>query len=191
MASSDALGKKCLANAIQDSDPAALISDHVVEKLVRGVWAANFRPQPPLLGGESDSKMLLHPDAVCEGCGTQRCPQPALASAAVILDVNGWIQKSHVPLRCRKRKGCNQAGQLQWHNYAVVNGKHLFRGKPCELQCFMLSASFGFTTAYLGQLHLRMLREHVSFAGEAWVASAAHDRCSDGTASLGGHLRLY
>ena len=191
MANFDTVGQQCLTGVIRDSDPAALLSEHVVQQIARGVWGASFRPQPPLLGGESDNKLLLHPDRACEGCGTQRCPQPSLASAAVILDVTGWIQKSHVPLRCRKRKGCDWSGRLQWHNYVVAHGKHLFRGRPDELQCLMLSASFGFTIAYLRQLHARMLREHVSFAGEAWVATAVHAGCPGETAAPGGHLRLY
>ena len=51
------------------------------------------------------------------------------------------------------------------------------RGDPYAQECFMLTASLGFTRKYLEELHLRMVRQHVSFAGEAFVqqerASAA------------------
>ena len=88
---------------------------------------------------------------------------------AVILDLTGPVKKQHVPLRCQSRK-CDEKGTYQWHNYYVAEGKHVFNGRIADMQCFMVTSRFGVSIPFLEQLHLRMLREHVSFAGEADVA---------------------
>ena len=62
-------------------------------------------------------------------------------------------------------------GVYHWHKYCVDNGKHLFHGDATAMKCIMLTSRFGVTTEYLEQLHERMLREHVSFVGEADVAA--------------------
>ena len=54
----------------------------------------------------------------------------------------------------------------------------------------MLTTTFGVTVIYLQYLHHRMLREHVSFSGEADVARAMEAACGT-EARLPGRLRLY
>ncbi|CAE8588727.1 unnamed protein product [Polarella glacialis] len=54
----------------------------------------------------------------------------------------------------------------------------------------MINTKFGVTLAFLEQLHSRMLREHVSFAGEADVAKATGWRLGRGDL-LPARLRLY
>ena len=63
-------------------------------------------------------------------------------------------------------------------------------GNVTTMRCIMLTARFGCTVAYLEQLHLRMLREHVSFAGEANVAEAVAKKRGVGNL-LPKRLRLY
>ena len=92
--------------------------------------------------------------------------------------------------RCKTR-GCDWCESLAWRNYIVKGGQHLFRGVPCKLRCFMIRASFGVSVRYLQQLHLRMLREHVTFAGKAYVArEVASSNGSQGVLP-GPHLRLH
>ena len=76
------------------------------------------------------------------------------------------------------------------HNYYVLLGRHVFNGMPGSMQVIMLTSRFGVSIAFLEQLHLRLLREHVSFAGEADVARRFSQR--RGTAHLlPKRLRLY
>ena len=63
-------------------------------------------------------------------------------------------------------------GKLHWHNYVAGDHKHIFTPPAGPLQCFMLTSTFGATTAFLEQLHLRMVREQVTFVGESDVAVA-------------------
>lgn len=78
------------------------------------------------------------------------------------------MAKQHVPLCCRN-DACSKFRKLHWHNYVSSEKKHVFVGQASGLQCFMLTSKFGLTTSFLEQLHLRMVREHASFAGEADV----------------------
>ena len=98
------------------------------------------------------------------------CPWLSHGTQAVILTVSEPIQKEHVPLCCRSAQ-CDRKGVYHWHNYCVDNRKHLFHGDATAMKCIMLTSRFGVTTEYLEQLHERMLREHVSFVGEADVAA--------------------
>lgn len=92
-------------------------------------------------------------------------------------------------MRC-DNKHCLRRGLYQWHNYYVDAGKHVMNGSISDMNCLMLTASFGVSICFLEQMHLRMLREHVSFAGEADVAHRyAKQRGSDH--SLPKRLRLY
>ena len=66
---------------------------------------------------------------------------------------------------------------------------HVYCGEPRSLQCFMVTSSFGCTQAYLEQLHLRLVREHATFAGEAFVAQTVMARHHGGASSLVESLR--
>ena len=92
-------------------------------------------------------------------------------------------------MRCND-KACTQVGHIQWHNYRVDRGRHVLNGPMKEMQCIMLNARFGVTIAYLEQLHMRLLREHVSFAGEADVAQR-HAKLKGCGGMLPKRLRLY
>ena len=56
------------------------------------------------------------------------------------------------------------------HNYYVDSGRHVFHRAAGQIKCIMVLSQFGSSLAYLKQLHERMLREHVSLAGEEYVA---------------------
>ena len=142
-----------LRRALADADIAGLISEQTLQQL------------------SADPKQLSHPELACPECGQIRKVAEGKASQAVLLHPGGCFEKLHVPLRCR-RSTCKLAGVSQWHNYFAKEGRHKFSGLPSKLQCFMISSRFGITTAWLTQFHLRLLREHVSFAGEADVATA-------------------
>ena len=171
------------------SDPAALVDDAALGRLATGAVSAGLRTWPPILGGERDAGQLMHPEAICDGCGHQRVPAHGHAVHAVLLDVGCVLRKMHIPLRCRM-KGCVWKERYVWHNYRVQGGSHFFHGDPDRQECFMLTSSFGFTRMYLRQLHLRLLREHVSFAGEAFVAKAFAEETGQG-GQLPERLRLY
>ena len=68
----------------------------------------------------------------------------------------------------------------------VDHGRHAIK----DMHCIMLTSRFGVTIAFLEQLHLRLLREHVSFAGEADVARryAKRKGCCEMLSKM---LRLY
>ena len=97
--------------------------------------------------------------------------------------------KQHAPLQ-RKAKTCPRYGMYARHNYAVFDGRREFVGDVHQLRCTMLTSRFGVTVEYLEQLHLRMLREHVSFAAEADVLRQVAE--SHGMAgNLPARLRKY
>lgn len=174
---------------LTDADPAALLVEaavgHAASKLV-----AEAEPRVPFLGSETDPRMLLHPMAMCVECGKETTVQHSMGTTATILGTDGPFQKQHTPRRCYNPE-CNKHLVMQWHNYIVKDGRHEVVGKVSEMRCFMMTSRFGVTVAYLRQLQQRMLREHVSFAGEADVARACAK--DDGKAGLlpGPHLRLY
>ncbi|CAK8988953.1 unnamed protein product, partial [Durusdinium trenchii] len=93
------------------------------------------------------------------------------AAAAIVVDLSGLVQKQRIPLRCR-RSSCPDFGVLLWYNYTVRSGCHHFAGELPELNCFMLSATFGFSVPWLQQFHVRMVRQHAFFTSEADVLGA-------------------
>ena len=148
-----------------------------------------MQPSQPFLGGETEPAQLLHISRTCPCCEQTLAPRPSNSATAIILDVVGPIAKQHVPMRCNNPT-CQRKGLYQWHNYFVDGGKHIFNGAATAMQCIMLTCRFGVSVGYLEQLHLRMVREHVSFAGEADVAKrlAKKRNCPN---SLPERLRLY
>jgi len=169
-------GAAALRNALRAADPTANLNDTAMQRLIMSIGSAGFRPWPPLLGSEGLSSELRHPDATCAKCKQPLSANLAGSTQATLIDCGGIILKQHVPMRCRTagtkqnlEGKCELFGDVMWHNYTVSNGKHLYRGRPHEQACFMLTSTFGFTTRYLQELHLRMVRQHISFAGEAFV----------------------
>ena len=173
---------------ISCNDPAALLADETVVRLARGLVNSGCKTALPILGSEIDPTQLVHPNRTCESCGHSLSASSGKASKATLLDVSGFICKAHVPLRCRHR-GCKCFGANHWHNYLVIDGQHLFRGQPSELRCVMLNSTFGCTVHWLKQFHLRLVREHVSFAGEAFVANHYQSEITDDGIALA-RLRL-
>ncbi|CAK0860829.1 unnamed protein product [Prorocentrum cordatum] len=121
----------------------------------------------------------------CPACDKRMVKRPGSGSDAIVLDVGGPVCKTHVPYRCNS-VDCPKRGLVHWHNYYVDAGRHIFHGDVAAMKCIMLTASFGITTEYLEALHERMLREHVSFAGEADVA-----RARAGGTALPANFRKY
>ena len=164
-------GKKRVAafldTTMRELDPAALVGEASIAKFAKGLTDGGLALWPPILGGESVPAELVHPDASCPACSQKRSPQHS--AIANILDIAGVMVKKHIALRCRTR-GCPEFNVYVWHNYRVKDDKHLFCGDPRKLGCIMLTSTFGCTMSYLRQLHLRMVREQVTFAGEAFVA---------------------
>ena len=154
--------------ALRRSDPAALLEDSVLAACAQGLARHGVRPWPPLLGSEMDPEELIHPVRECAACGNSRTAARDKATSAILLDT---LAKTHIPLRCQRKK-CDDANVYTWHNYQVRDGRHEFRGDPFDLCCFMITSTFGMTTSWLRQLHLRLVREHITFAGEAFVARA-------------------
>ncbi|CAK0904474.1 unnamed protein product [Prorocentrum cordatum] len=134
--------------------------------------------------GESPGD-LWHISDKCPVCDKRMVKRPGSGSDAIVLDVGGPVCKTHVPYRCNS-VDCPKLGLVHWHNYYVDAGRHIFHGDVAAMKCIMLTASFGITTEYLEALHERMLREHVSFAGEADVA-----RARAGGTALPANLRKY
>ena len=154
--------------AIRNNDPACLLDHSAIDRLARGLCGAGLCQAAPLLGSELDVGELVAQSMVCEGCGGQLVRE-ATGPKAKICHTSGMLEKVHIPVRCR-RQACNLRDVFVWHNYKVQAGKHLFCGDIKHLKCFMVSSTFGCTVDWLLQFHLRLLREHVSFVGEAFVA---------------------
>ncbi len=182
--------RKFLEQALRRSDPAALLEDGVLAACARGLAGAGLRPWPPLLGSELEPEELIHPVTECPACGHTRTEARDKATSAILLDAGGVLLKRHIPLRCQRSK-CKDVNVYAWHNYEVREGRHDFRGDPFQLRCFMITSSFGMTTSYLRQLHLRLVREHVTFAGEAFVARALAEEAGLGDRIVVERARLY
>ena len=125
----------------------------------------------------------------CPGCSLPRSAITSQGATATLLDVSGVFIKTHIPLRCKNRR-CGLFDVSSWHNYQVREGGHYFSGDPTKLRCFMLTSSFGCTRRYMQQLHLRLVREHASFAGEAFVAREFLHECGEDPRCLLERLRL-
>ncbi len=179
-----------LDTLLRRHDPAALLSEGTLSRLANGLAASGLRPSPPLIGSELNPEELLTLSTSCRKCGAPLRPWPQLCTTAVILDVAGAIVKRHMPKRCR-HKGCDLEDRLVWHNYMAHDGQHLFYGDLHQHRAFLITSSFGLTTLYLRQLHLRLAREQVSFAGEAFVANALLDEAGLDRHVLVDRLRLY
>ncbi|CAE7515455.1 unnamed protein product [Symbiodinium natans] len=161
---------RALADLLESCDPAAVLSEEQVHSISEKL-AKNLKPLLPLFGSERQLHELMPLERSCPVCGLALSEKRSSSAKAVIVDKRGIVQKMHVPLRCQNR-ACEISGTWFWHNYQVRNRQHLFTGQASDLQCFMLSASFGFSTAWLKQFQLRMLRQHASFIGEADVVTA-------------------
>ena len=185
------IGRTCawLRRIIEVGDPAALLPPAAVNQLAASLENAGVQSSQPFLGGEAEPSQLMHVTCSCPFCGQAMTSRPSMSANAVVLDVNGPLRKHHVPIRCDSPT-CVHNGLYQWHNYYVLLGRHVFNGMPGSMQVIMLTSRFGVSIAFLEQLHLRLLREHVSFAGEADVARRFSQR--RGTAHLlPKRLRLY
>jgi hypothetical protein len=164
--------QKCLRHATQQADPAGWLSESAVASIATALHGQGVRAFPPALGSETDPCELRHPEVRCYECGGESSAARSLTTTATIVDVGQIYEKQHVPLRCRSRM-CACMGQLQWYGYRVDKGKHIYAGNVTHRSCFMVSARFGFTTAWLEMFHERMLRQHVTFASEADVLKAS------------------
>ena len=159
-----------LAQAICDADPAAQISPELVHHLATRLEPL-FNQRVAVFGRESKAQELVPQLVACPGCGGRLAECRSSAAAAIVVDLSGLVQKQHIPLRCR-RSSCPDFGVLLWYNYTVRSGCHHFAGELPELNCFMLSATFGFSVPWLQQFHVRMVRQHASFTSEADVLGA-------------------
>lgn len=159
-----------LAEAIRKADPAAEISPRLVTHLACELEPM-FSKSNAVYGRETVVQELVPLPQHCCGCKTRLAECRSSAAAAVIIDLPGIIEKQHIPLRCR-RASCSQFGVLVWYNYRVRQGQHVFHGELLRLQCFMLSATFGFSISWLQQFHVRLVRQHASFTSEADVLTA-------------------
>ena len=166
---SAASGKaKSLAFCLRQADPANLLSEQAIQHCTTTFCQTFTQWSVPLLGGEVDPRELVSRNTCCQGCGKELSKQTSCASTASLLDVNGVLCRMHIPLRC-KTSDCRYYQTYLWHNYRVQNGRHDFAGSVRDMNCFMLSSSFGVTSSWLHQFHCRLLRQHASFVGEADV----------------------
>ena len=135
-----------LAQAICDADPAAQISPELVHHLATRLEPL-FNQRVAVFGRESKAQELVPQLVACPGCGGRLAECRSSAAAAIVVDLSGLVQKQHIPLRCR-RSSCPDFGVLLWYNYTVRSGCHHFAGELPELNCFMLSATFGFSVPF-------------------------------------------
>lgn len=155
--------------AIRNNDPVAFLDEAAVCALARGLCNDGVRFSPPVLGSERHCFELIHYNRQCPKCGSELRPRLDKGTSAKILHTSGMLEKRHIPLRCRT-SSCQLTGAYIWHNYVSKDGKHMLCGSVSDMRCFMVSSSFGCTMDWLRQFQLRLLREHVSFIGEAYVA---------------------
>ena len=171
---------ECLTALLEAADPAVQVPPEVSRRVAQrlqddiGRWL-------PLFGAETDLQQLLPLQRHCSNCNAALSRCDSLKTTAVILHTTGPIRKQHVPVRCRNR-ACQRCSVLLWHNYSVESGKHVFTGFPHDLKCFMLTSSFGFSTAWLRQFHSRLVRQHASFISESDVVR--ENACAEGQQHL-------
>ena len=163
---------------IREGDPLSCLPTVALRHLMEHL-RERVRPVRPFLGAETDERDLISSQPLCSWCGSCATAQPKRATTAVILSTTGPIEKRHIPRRC-VRENCPGKRSSQWHNFRVEGGAHIVVGPVRALSCFMITTKFGVTVEFLRQLHYRMLREHVSFAGEADVARATASWSSTG-----------
>jgi len=120
--------------------------------------------------------ILQRPSNLCPHCSLPMTACPDAAVQAGLLDITGWLPHKHIPWRCR-RVACPGMQRRVWYNFHSRDRQREFCGPLSELNAFMLNTHFGCTLRLLQQLHLRMVREQVSFSGEAavmhWYTSRA------------------
>ena len=171
---------ECLTALLEAAAPAVQVPPEVSRRVAQrlqddiGRWL-------PLFGAETDLQQLLPLQRHCSNCNGALSRCDSLKTTAVILHTTGPIRKQHVPVRCRNR-ACQRCSVLLWHNYSVESGKHVFTGFPHDLKCFMLTSSFGFSTAWLRQFHSRLVRQHASFISESDVVR--ENACAEGQQHL-------
>ena len=169
MASNQTL--RAVIEAIRANDPVNFLDDDAVRALASGLCDAGLCHSPPLLGSELDGGELTNANFTCSECGGALHARRSKHKQAKILHTSGMLSKRHVPLRCQS-KVCTLKDSYVWHNYISRQGKHFFTGDVTKLRCLMVSSTFGCTMDWLNQFHLRLLREHATFVGEAFVARA-------------------
>ena len=151
-----------LSRALADADTAALLLDEALQQLSSRLVSMGVAAARHSLAPMARQVAV----ALCVDVLLWPCQVALHPSEAVLLDVIGPILKTRV-LQCCRAAGCNM------HGKAAV-----------------LTSTFGATTAVFEQLHLRMVRAQVSFAGESDVVVACAKQ--RGFASrLPKRLRLY
>ena len=77
-------------------------------------------------------QQLVHPGKTCSKCNGPLSPHWNENVPAHILDVDGWKQTMHVPVRCRRREGnCCLSGKRVWYNFiALDKNNHTWHWPP-------------------------------------------------------------
>ena len=178
----------CLAQIIEDADPAAQVPPAVAHQVARRL-GRDVGQYLPLFGAETVLEQLLPLHKSCPECSASLSRCDSNKSAAVLLHTTGPVSKEYNPLRCR-RKICPSYGKVVWHNYRVEAGKHIFIGNPPQLKCFTLTSSFSFSVEWLEQFHRRLVRQHASFISESDVAREQAEAHGQEHLLPGARLRL-
>ena len=112
----------------------------------------------------------LRPCTDCASCQGPMQPEATAAVVASVLDVGGWGQVQHVPLRCRQAR-CALAGKRAWYNYTAVSSqRHVWCWRESdELEYFFVQAGWGVTSRWLRQFTQRMAVQFASFESEAAI----------------------
>lgn len=113
---------------------------------------------------------IAHPCRQCTKCNRHLSPDDAKALTASVLDVTGWKQLRHVPLRCRN-KDCVYVNKRVWYNYIVLDSRtHMWMWEPADEMFFFFTHNhWGVSTAWLRQHTQRMHYQYASFASEAKI----------------------
>ena len=151
-----------LLRAFRDVDPAGLIDDATLRRLVVAAESATVVvvAQPHVIA----------PRPACVGCGRPAHPRPDKQVKAVVLDVTGLRSVVHEPARCQS-SSCAVKGKYVWQNFVSLRkGCREWRGSPpSALEYIMLSPDFGVAQRWHHQFTQRLLHQYASFQGEAEV----------------------
>lgn len=129
----------------------------------------------------------------CPACGEDMHPFPGKAYVASILDVDGWRQVKHTPLRCR-RKACAQKDREVFHNYTAKGKTTREWVWPAEatMHFFFVAGCWGVSVRWLRQMSRRLVVHYASFRGEAKVhAAAARDEGLTNIVPDKVHMKLF
>ena len=131
---------------------------------------------------EERREKVRHPCHKC-WCGKELHPREDKEAQAAVLDVGGWRQVWHVPMRCRSQI-CPRRENYVWYNYITISKtEHLWAWEDTfELKYFFVHNQWGVTTAWLRQYQHRMAFQYTAFESEAVV----HRSCAarDGQARI-------